>query len=369
MGLLRTIFPLLISLNLQAGLYDIKDLEVLESNKSYKEFLDHATDVRPSQRGKHWSEMVGNMAVGFIKSKITQKAFDKENFDYIEKLRRIPALASNDYFLHKRKDFGLSYLETCHASTCKKDILSFWYSSKRKDGETAKKLALNLRQVDPNASLIPFLKIIGHDDYALYHCKKPWVQQEIFSIVTEPLRMEKFDKVKSTLNLIAGVECWKSLRPVIHQALIQGPGLKQDYAFSLLKTRNDLTQEWEDFYYISYFLGSPTPGNTFNQSWNRMKILGQNYSRRIKVLRKLKTIDPLPGRLFSLVDSGKKNTLMKYFKKHFPEYITHYSKTCISYLSGKVSFDNGNPTPDCDNLFAENYVEDRIKRKYSALKK
>lgn len=369
MGLLRTILPFLICLNVQAGLYDIKDLEVLESNKAYKEFLDHALDVRPSQRGKNWTEMVGNMAIGFIKTKLSQKSFTKENFKFIEELSRWPSLKKDDYFLHKRRDFGLSYLENCMGKSCKRELMSFWYGTSRQDGDTAKKLALILKQVDPKASLIPFLRVIGHDDYSLYHCKKPWVQQEIFSIVTEPLRMQKSEKLKSTLDQLVGPECWKSLRAVIHQALIQGPGLKQDYAFSLLKIRNDLSQEWEDFYYVSYFLGSPTPGKVFNQSWNRIKELGQNYSRRMRAMKKLKGLDPLPGRLFSLVDNGKKHTLIKYLKKNFPEYIGHYSKTCLSYLSGRVNFSNGNPTPDCDNLFAGNYVEDRIRLKFSSLKK
>ena len=369
MGLLRMILPFLICSSSWAGIYDIKDLEVLEGNKAYKEFLDHALDVRPSSRNKHWREMVGNMTVGFIKDRLKQKAYTKENFDYVEKLIRWPELKKDTYFLHKRREFGVTYLENCLGAHCKKDLMSFWYSTSRQDGEMAKKLALSLKQIDSKATLVPFLAVIGHDAYSLYHCKKPWVQTEIFSLVTEPLRMEKMDKLKTTLDKLVGADCWKSLRPVIHSALIQGPGLKQDYAFSLLNLRGDLTQEWKDFYYVSYFLGNPTPGRVFNAAWNNIRDLGQNYSRRARVLKKIKELDPLPGKLFSLVDDGKKNTLINYLKKNFPEYINHYSKTCLNYLSGTVNFANGNPTPDCDNLFAGNYVEDRIRLKYSAIKK
>ncbi len=369
MGKLWMILSLFFCTYTSASLYDIKDLEVLEANKSYKEFLDHALDVRPAERKKQWREMVNNMSVGFIKEQLRTKAFNKINFDYIENLNRWPTLQKDSYFQHKRKEFALHYLDDCLGKSCKSDLMGFWYSTQRQDGELAKKLSIILRQKDPKSNITPFLSVIGHDDYALYHCKKPWIQSEIFSLVTEPLRMEEEDKLKKVLNNLVGKECWKSLRPIVHQALIRGPGLKQDYAFALLKSRGDLSQEWMDFYYTSYFLGSPVPGNKLNASWNTIKELGQNFNRRVKVLNKLKKLDPLPGKLFSLIDNGKKNTLIKYFKKNFPEYIDHYSKTCLNYLQGTVSFANGNPTPDCDNLFAGNHVEDRIRIKHSAIKK
>lgn len=356
-------------MDLHAGLYNIKDLEVLESNKSYKEFLDHALDIRPSSRTKNWTEMVKGMAVGFLKDQIKKKAYTKDNFAYIEGLSRWASLKTDGYFLHKRREFALTYLKQCQGPHCTRDIMSFWYSTELKDGETAKKLALTLKQIDPKATLTPFLKVIGNDDYSLYHCKKPWIQAEVFSLLTEPLRMEKEKQLVRLLNQIVGPECWKSLRPVIHQALIKGPGMKQDYAYALLSAKKDLTPEWEDFYYVSYFLGNPTPGKKFNKAWNRLKDIGQNYGRRVNVLKKLKQIDPLPGKLFSIIDSGKKNTLIRFFNKNFPEYVTYYSKTCLSYLSGTVNFANGNPTPDCDNLFETKFVEDRIRTKYSAIKK
>lgn len=357
------------SLPTLAGLYNIKDLEVLESNKAYKEFLDHALDVRPSARDKHWSSMVGNMATGLVKQYSSQKAYTKANFDFIEGLTGWPSLAKDDYFRYKRKIFGLSYLAKCLGHLCRSDLLSFWYTTKKQDGATAKKLVLILKEIAPSENLIPFLAKIGHDDYALSHCKKPWIQQEIFSAVTAPLRLDKLKEAKKVLNTIVGNDCWRAIRPIVHQALLKGPGLKQDYAFSLLKIQNDLTKEWEDFYYVSYFLGSPIPGMTFNKSWNRVKALGQNYGRRMQVLKKMYELDPLPGKLFSLINNKKKDTLVNYFNKNIPEYINHYSKTCLNYLSGSINFSNGNPTPDCDNLFAGGHMEDRVRAKFSALKK
>lgn len=362
------ILPFLLSLNLQASLYDIKDLEVLEANKSYKEFLDHAKDIRPSSRDKHWSEMVGNMATSYIKELINKKAYEPKNFRYVSDLSNWPQLKKDSYFQHKRHEYSVKYLGKCLSKTCETDLFSFWNSS-RQDGELAKKLALILIDINPKTSLSPFLKKIGNDDYSLFHCKKTWIQTEIFKIVTEPIRMKDESKISSTLKTYIGPECWKSLRPIVHSALLRGPGLKQDYAFTILNTMEKLPIEWKDFYHVSYFLGSPIPGKTLNESWSTIKELGQSYTRRTSVLKKLSKIDPLPGKLFSLIDQDKKKTLVSFLKKNFPEYLDHYSKTCLSYLGGDVDFANGNPTPDCDNLAESGFLEDRIKTKYSALKK
>jgi hypothetical protein len=362
------ILPFLLCLNAQAALYDIKDLEVLESNKSFREFLDHAKDIRPSSRDKHWSEMVGNMATSYLKELLTKKSYQKENYDYVHGLSTWAQLKTDSYFQHKRHEYSVEYFRKCLAKHCEPDLTRFWNSS-RQDGELAKKLATILMHLNPKASLSHFLKKIGHDDYALFHCKKPWIQSQIFKVITEPIRMKEEAKIKSTLLSYVGRECWKSLRPIVHAALLRGPGLKQDYAFTLLNTMEKLSTEWRDFYHVSYFLGSPIPGNTLNESWRTLKELGQSYSRRSSVLKKLSKLDPLPGKLFSLIDREKRMTLVSYLKKNFPEYVDHYSKTCLSYLGGEVDFANGNPTPDCDNLADGGFFEDRIKIKYSALKK
>ena len=40
-----------------AALYSIEDLEQLQISKNYTEFLNHAHDIRPSNRDKRWREM------------------------------------------------------------------------------------------------------------------------------------------------------------------------------------------------------------------------------------------------------------------------------------------------------------------------
>lgn len=362
------ILPFLLCLNAQAALYDIKDLEVLESNKSFREFLDHAKDIRPSSRDKHWSEMVGNMATSYLKELLTKKSYQKENYDYVHGLSTWAQLKTDSYFQHKRHEYSVEYFRKCLGKYCEPDLAGFWNSS-RQDGDLAKKLAIILMDLNPKATLSHFLKKIGHDDYALFHCKKPWIQSQIFKVITGPIRMKEEAKIKSTLLSYVGRECWKSLRPIVHAALLRGPGLKQDYAYTLLSNMEKLSVEWRDFYHVSYFLGSPIPGDTLNESWRTLKELGQSYSRRSSVLKKLSKLDPLPGKLFSLIDREKRMTLVSYLKKNFPEYVDHYSKTCLSYLGGEVDFANGNPTPDCDNLADGGFFEDRIKIKYSALKK
>ncbi|RPJ79307.1 MAG: hypothetical protein EHM20_01770, partial [Alphaproteobacteria bacterium] len=55
--------------------YDLKDLEVLEREKNFEEFLLHVNDIRPSERGKHWKEMFQGMAMGMVDYKIKTRDF------------------------------------------------------------------------------------------------------------------------------------------------------------------------------------------------------------------------------------------------------------------------------------------------------
>ncbi len=66
--------------------YTMGDLEALERQKNYGEFLAHARDIRPSERGPVWVEMVAEMAEGFILSKISVRDFSPETLKEVEKL-------------------------------------------------------------------------------------------------------------------------------------------------------------------------------------------------------------------------------------------------------------------------------------------
>ena len=148
-------------------------------------------------------------------------------------------------------------------------------------------------------------------------------------------------------------------------------GVPEERIFKILVAKRELREEDKDFYYVLFILNGPRVGKTFNLAWNRMKELGENFSRRQKVLQRLLKLDPLPDAVVGTSGSDKRKTLLEFFSHHFPEYFNHYSKVCLNYLEGKGSFPQGNPTVRCRDFFryTDSLVSDKLYLRYSALKK
>jgi len=99
-------------------------------------------------------------------------------------------------------------------------------------------------------------------------------------------------------------------------------------------------------------LENPSPGQTQKIAWSDLLKLGNNYQLREKILKSIRSIDPLPGKIFKSSTQNKRHkVIVKNFAKNFPEYIDFYAQTCIKYVSGEKKFPNGRPALECDDLF------------------
>ena len=93
-------------------------------------------------------------------------------------------------------------------------------------------------------------------------------------------------------------------------------------------------------------------------------MLGEDFKAREAVVKKLNSLDPLPDDIFGLSDPLREKTLFELINKNLPEYIGHYSKSCLDYYSGEKHFSNGNPTIKCRNfyqLFKKKYGQNHPK--------
>ena len=57
-------------------LYSLADLEILEKENNTSEFLQHALDIKPQLRNKHYQEMVEHMGILHIKNLFKKKIFE-----------------------------------------------------------------------------------------------------------------------------------------------------------------------------------------------------------------------------------------------------------------------------------------------------
>jgi len=370
--------PLNASANFDAQKYNIQDLEVLEKQNNYEEFLKHARDVRPSLRKKNWREMVHNMATGYIDFKLKKRVLNDETFQFIENLVLWPSLRTDEFFLIKRSRYGLKYLTECiktktSKAQCLGPIHTFWHSGQQ-NAELAWNLSQLIKKANPNADLWPFTKIILKSDVSEFYCKRPFIQYQVFDKLNEKLRPESTKKfVNSTIDSLMNKSCWNKLVPSFTASLFSDDTNVNALSYNVLSAKDSIDQSSSDQFLTFYILSGPVVGNIFNKAWNTIGKLGQDYSRRQKLLRKLKLMDPLPGKIFAHPNLKKRKTITRLIGQNIPEYLDFYAKSCVNYLNGHGDFPTGNPTIECPQLFqvskGTKWIEQKIQSNYSAIKR
>ena len=352
----------------QSSDYTLKDLEILEEQGNYPDFFLHAKDVRPAQRGSAWERMVRHMAVAWVDFKLKRKMFARNSFETIEGIALWPTLRQDEFFQIKRGEYALGVLEHCFASAddksrpqCRQWLDQFWMRSNRTVmvGHRLAKLLVEQEQPGAWALLAEILSKEESKDY----CADSFVQNQLL----EKISSDKGSHPEKSLH----PACWKAMVPGLREHLFKGNGKGGERLFDILSAKGALEQEEKDFYFVLFILNGPRVGKTFNLAWNKMRELGQDFSRREKVLRRLTKMDPLPDGLVGMSHPGKRKTLLNFFSLHFPEYFNHYSKICLDYLEGRGSWPQGNPTVRCRDFFryTDSVVSDQLYLRYSALKK
>ncbi len=351
------LFGILSTLCLSAPVnYTVEDLQILETEKNYKEFFQHALDIRPVKRDDKWQKMVLKMAESYTKSLIKARFIEDKSFITIENLAKWPLLKTNEFFQSNRRKIGLKYLEFCYQKStrfkkaqtekikrekCNRLFISFWENI-----PTDYELGLNLLEltnkfnIKNTVSSWTLIKNAVSHPLSEFYCKKMSVRNVLWN---------KIVKEKSA-GLITK-DCLLGLKPFLIQMLYSNKIRKRNTAYKSLNELNVLSNNDKDFYLTLYFLDSPKVGTTFNNAWNTLRLLGQNFKRRELILNKLQTLDPLPGKLFNLNDTKKKKILIKHLFNNIPEYLNIYGKECINYYKGIKNYPKGTPTPYCKKLF------------------
>ncbi len=366
--------------------YSFQDLEILSEQKNYWEFLQHAKDVKPSQRNKHWVELVQNMATELINFNIRSQNFGANDYDLIHRISRWPILKSDEFFQVKHNQYMLHYTRHCLMDPKQKDCArkanQFWRLS-NKDPETGYQIAQSLRGFRPNHNIWNILRAVALHPMAGFYCHRRFMTDELTKQLLNTFRpfiipgktgpsLTSF-QIQQRLDGLMHHECWKSLLPQLKQSLILETPRHQMILHKILKIRQALTQSEADFFYTLYLLRGPLVGETFNQAWNALFKIGQNFKRRTTLLETLKKRDPLEGKVFASTNQNLQKTIIRHFSQNFPEYLDYYGKTCLEYLEGKKTFPYGNPTLECKELFQKSsgtkWIAQPLHLRFSGLKK
>lgn len=367
--------------------YSLADLEVLRDGNNYSEFFQHAKDILPTKRDKHWQDMLSNMASDFVDNLRRRKKFDQTSFKKVESLAKWPEQRRDEFFQVKRQAYAIDYFKACLSSMtgdnpapsksqCQKQMTSFWANSS-KEVETAYQLLLLQVGFFPGQVTWNYLQPIVSSQVSNIYCEKPIVKEAFLDRLHDlNIEQENQSSLEFKIKTMATEKCWKSINPNLQSAIEDLPTKESLNLFRIGNILKILSPEAQNIWLVRYFLESPTPGKTFNQAWNVVGKLSQNYDERMKVLNRLLRYDPLPGDVFSIRDKQKRRVLTVYLSENFPEYVQKYAKTCMDYLSGSQIFPRGNPTKECHDLIQmdrslgqKNLVSDEIHLKYSAIEK
>lgn len=350
-----------------ALLYSKADLDILYENRQHIEFLAHAKDLRPTERDDQWRAQVLEMAQQFIDEVNQQKAYNQYNKNEIERLMKLGNVAQSEVFALARKDFMTGFLESCFSNSkpnCLQSAQKILEQTPKQrelpDIPASFGSVLLENKITGQEVIYPFMKFAFISERSQFLCRKVDVKNYIFSwfkTFNSTPRTQKEIKLFSAdnfhpacLNAVLNyfVKNFNQLRsPIDREQIIHW-----------LSATEYLPKDEIQTLLAIYLLKNPVNGDIFNLAWNSIKEMGENYTKREKVIHKLQTLDPLPDEIFNLSDPLREKTLFNLVAKNLPEYVKYYSQSCLDYYSGSRNFPNGNPTIHCNSfltLFKQKY--------------
>lgn len=379
-----------------ANLYTLKDLQVLEQEKNFEEFLMHVNDIRPSERQKLWKDMYQSMAMELVDYKTRTKDFSMEAYKQIEDIGRSSALFNDEFFQLKRSIYAKKFFSECYnqasekkdaqktagIKTCDSELNSFWYFSK-KDADVGLEFAKLVERYPSTLSSWPFYQRAINDSIANLYCEKPDIQRAVIKKLTQESFEADFDgNYKTLTKRFVPDKCFEKIIPSLRMGLQSTitNGLEKEMAMNLLSASGKLTKEEEDLYAVLYMLDGPVVGDKMNLAWKKIEDLSTQYTKRIKILAQIKSLPLIPDKIFKDASLPRNKAIINLFAKNFPEYLNFYGESCVKYLENKDEF-TGNiaSSLQCNEFLrtasdlkkTENteWVSDSVQRSYSGLRK
>lgn len=329
-------------------LYSIQDLEVLESNNNFREFFQHALDIRPSRRNSTWSEMCMNMAQAYM-SDLRSNGISAKDREALLQVLKYPTLKRDEFFIEKRDQF-LAYMLGDYAQ--------------KNNSETTMKFASEVFEQFRGKPILGIL--ITTNLYPKIKAKKEHLKHlDFFKDITSQMMKSKFSEFycgKEPIDemLVDQIfyqnlnpkdihkDCMSKLLPRLEKTLYSDNNQKRNIAYKFLAKNKYLKPKDEAYYHtLNLLYGKKLNKSEWDPVIRSLKILGENHPYRQKIMNKITKADPYPDLMFKVYSEKQLISLTRLLARYFPEYLDRYALDCLDYLSGKRKFKNGNPTPHC----------------------
>jgi hypothetical protein len=375
--------------------YDLKDLEVLEREKNFEEFLLHVNDIRPSERDKHWREMYQTMAMGLVDYKIKTKDFSLASYRQIEQIGRSSAMMKDEFFQLKRSIYNKKYFSECfkkvgfitdplkkslEKNQCETELSSFWYFSK-KDADLGLDLAAILEQNESSVKLWPFYSPAVNDSIANFYCQKPAVQTAVLKKLYEESFSTEFDgNYKTMVDRVLPAKCFNEIAVPLKEVLTstKTSGLDKEMAMNILEAKGKLSQKEIELYSILYLLDGPVVGDKMNLAWKRVEALNDSAKKREEIMEEIKKLPLVPDKIFRDPNLPRNKAIINLFAKNFPEYLNYYGSSCIKYITNASDDLNVGSSFQCNEFLKaaeatkkgdSPWISDSVQSQYSSIKR
>ncbi len=378
-----------------SNLYALKDLEVLERDKNFDEFLNHVNDIRPSERQKLWRDMYQSMAIEMIDTKTRGRDFSLKSFQQVESVARSSTMLNDEFYQLKRALFAQKFFKECYAQssltspagpdltlvTCDNELQSFWTFS-RKDPDIGLALAELIEKHPSRLSSWQFYQRAINDSVAPIYCERPHVQKAIIKKLT----LETFDPkfkgdYKALTNGLIPEKCFSKLLPTLTAMTTSTftNGLEKEMALNILESKGKIKPTDEDMLAVIYLLDGPVVGERMNLAWAKVEKLGESFNQRKVVIERIKALSLIPDKIFKDPQYPRHKAIINLFAKNFPEVLNYYGDRCVDLLDTKIEIPANIAsdyqctqflkTAEVQKQDGPKWISDSVATRYSALKK
>ena len=321
--------------------YNWEDLQVLNSEKNYVEYLDHALDIEPSKRDAAWKTVTEKIGLDYLKELVSSKKEATDTWDRIERISTWPIFKNNEFFIKARDEFIIHSIKQCKNNTntnCSKKALKLLNDFQHEITFPAKFLTVaNELIIDQTQRFAIASPLIGNK-LSEFYCSDSPIKVIVLNQII----------VADSKELNIHPDCIKVLKTDIEKLALEG----NETAKYLLNKNSLASPMFTKLSVLIPFLNDHTLSKKeVNTALKSLETISKLPEERKEISMQLKKLDPIPGRIFNRRD---KTTIgkLKVIERNFPEFIDLYARTCLQYLKGEKKFRFGNPTPECHNFFA-----------------
>ncbi|MCP5368219.1 MAG: hypothetical protein H6907_16340 [Hyphomicrobiales bacterium] len=204
--------------------YTWEDLQVLAEEGAWAELLDHARDIRPSQRKGEWKTWVENGALAAVKAAGTEGDAAATFALAEDLLTRFAALKSSSGFMAARAEAGLKNFRRCFAErrasldACLDGLTSFAASQAATPGLALKAAAVAHRHVN-EPYVMPLYLLAAQDKGDPSACAAPGLRRATLRSLVES---EPKASVVAARR-VAFELCWPDLKAPVLAAFSDSP--------------------------------------------------------------------------------------------------------------------------------------------------